>query len=68
MFNYDYEKFAELTYEKALDHLNSTNEPEEVPCMSLDETSFHYEQGEGFSFVPEVCFYRYFLLKNLIMI
>jgi hypothetical protein len=56
VLHYDYDKFSDLTHEKALDYLNKniTREPEEVSCKSIDDAYFHYEQDEGVSFVPEV--------------
>lgn len=56
IYNYDYEKLSDMSFDNAKDHVNNmTTKPELISCFSKrqDDYYFYYDQDPDVSFVPE---------------
>lgn len=56
IYNYDYEKLSDMSFDSATDYVNNmTTKPELISCFSKkqDDYYFYYDQDPDVSFVPE---------------
>lgn len=57
VYKWDYEKLADLSFEKAKLFLKGKPKPATKSCFEMkeidDNYAFHYEQEKDYSFVPE---------------
>lgn len=60
MYNYDYEYFAHIGYEEALEYKISHTLPESIPCQSRSFAN----DIDGTSFVQDVSINKFVLIKS----
>lgn len=57
IYNWNYTMLSTKSYSEALDYINTTPLPSQIPCKSVDDYYFYYEtRDETDSFVPEVLY------------